>query len=65
MGTENLDPAEVADRDGWKTISAVTNNRIHTINGDMINQPGPRQVDALEILAKIIHPEIFGNYAEQ
>jgi len=64
MGTENLNPAEVAERDGWSTVSAVTNNRIHTINGDMINQPGPRQVDALEILAKIIHPEIFGTYTE-
>jgi iron complex transport system substrate-binding protein len=64
MGTENLNPAEVASRPGWSTVNAVTTSRIYTINGDMINQPGPRQVDALEILAKIIHPEIFGTYTE-
>ena len=54
--------ADVANRPGWNTINAVKNNVMYTINGDMINQPGPRQVDALEILAKIIHPEIFGSY---
>lgn len=54
--------ADVANRPGWNTITAIQNNAMYTINGDMINQPGPRQVDALEILAKIIHPEIFGNY---
>jgi ABC-type Fe3+-hydroxamate transport system substrate-binding protein len=35
---------------------------MYAVNGDIIDEPGPRQVDTLEILAKIIHPEIFGNY---
>jgi iron complex transport system substrate-binding protein len=52
----------VASRPGWNTISAVQNNRLYTINGDMIDEPGPRQVDALELIAQMLHPEIFGNY---
>ncbi len=55
----------VAQRPGWSSITAIKNNALYTIDGDMINQPAPRQVDALEALAKIIHPEIFGNYTNQ
>jgi iron complex transport system substrate-binding protein len=56
--------ADVANRPGWNTINAIKNQQMYTINADMINQPAPRQVDALEALAKIIHPEIFGNYTQ-
>ncbi len=52
----------VAAREGWNTIGAVVNQKLYTVNGDIIDEPGPRQVDSLEILAKIIHPEIFGSY---
>ena len=67
MGETNFwgDFPTVAARPGWSSITAVKNNAFYTINGDMINQPAPRQVDALEALAKIIHPEIFGNYTNQ
>jgi iron complex transport system substrate-binding protein len=54
----------VAGRPGWSSISAVANNKLYTVSGDIIDEPGPRQVDSLEILAKIIHPEIFGNYID-
>ncbi len=56
--------ADVSARPGWNAIAAIKNQKMYTVNADMINQPGPRQVDALEALAKIIHPEIFGNYTE-
>ncbi len=66
MGVDNFwgNYTAVAQRDGWSSINAVKNQKMYTILGDIINQPGPRQVDALEILAKIIHPEIFGNYTD-
>lgn len=64
MGVESFwgDFPTVANRPGWSSIGAVKNNKMYAVNGDIIDEPGPRQVDALEILAKIIHPEIFGNY---
>lgn len=51
----------IASRAGWSSINAVKNNKIYQIDDDIFSRPGPRLVDALEQLAKIIHPEIFGN----
>jgi iron complex transport system substrate-binding protein len=39
--------------------SARQNNRVYSINMDIISRPGPRIVDALEEFAHIIHPELF------
>jgi iron complex transport system substrate-binding protein len=50
----------VKNRAGWDLISAVQNDDIYEINADIISRSGPRLVDALEIMAKMIHPEIFG-----
>jgi iron complex transport system substrate-binding protein len=50
----------VASRPGWDTITAVQNNALYEINADIISRNGPRLVDALEILAQMVHPEIFG-----
>lgn len=44
-----------------KDVDARINNRVYEINTDLIGRPGPRIVDALEQLAKMIHPEIFGS----
>ena len=50
---------QVKARPGWNAISAVQNDRLYTIDTDIISRPGPRIVDALETLAEIIHPELF------
>jgi len=50
----------VKSRPGWDAINAVKNDAIYEINADIISRSGPRLVDALEQLAKMIHPEIFG-----
>lgn len=44
-----------------KDVDARISNRIYEINTDLIGRPGPRIVEALEQLAKMIHPEIFGS----
>lgn len=40
-------------------IDARINGRVYEINTDLVGRPGPRMVDGLEQLAKMIHPEIF------
>lgn len=50
---------QVATRAGWESLSAVKNNSIYAFNDDTASRPGPRMVDALEELAKLIHPELF------
>ena len=53
---------DVTNRPGWDEIPAISNSKIYTVLGDIIDEPGPRQIDSLELLAKIIHPERFGEY---
>ena len=50
---------EIAKRPGWEVITAIKNDRIYIVNEDLLYKPGPRIVDGLENLAKIIHPELF------
>lgn len=42
------------------SLSAVKNNKVYSINPDIFNRGGPRVVEALDTLAKMLHPEIFG-----
>lgn len=39
---------------------ARQNDRVYGIDGDIISRAGPRVIQALELLARMIHPEIFG-----
>ena len=41
-------------------VDARRNNRVYPIELDLIGRPGPRIVQGLELMAKMIHPEIFG-----
>jgi len=42
-------------------LDALVNGRVYGINADLTNQPIPRIVDGLELMAKMIHPELFGS----
>jgi iron complex transport system substrate-binding protein len=53
------DPAQVYQRTGWSVISAVKNHRIYLLNSDESQRAGPRLVDALEQLARLLHPSLF------
>jgi len=50
---------DIKSRTGWDKVGAVQNNKIYTIDDDIISRAGPRIVDALEQLAKLIHPDLF------
>ena len=39
---------------------AALNKRVYGINGDFLSRPGPRLVDGLEQMARVLHPEVFG-----
>jgi iron complex transport system substrate-binding protein len=50
----------VEGRPGWDSIAAVQDDALYEIDADIISRTGPRIVDALEEIAKMVHPEIFG-----
>jgi len=39
--------------------AARVNDRIYTVEADLVSRPGPRIIDALEEFARFIHPELF------
>lgn len=42
---------------GWKVLPAVLSGRVHYLDADVMSRPGPRSVDALEMLVSVFHPE--------
>lgn len=45
---------------GWKNLRAVKNRQVYLTDGNRyFNRRGPRLVESLEILAEILHPDIF------
>jgi len=49
----------VEERPGWGVMTAVKEGAIYPIDDTVVSRPGPRIVDGLEELARIIHPELF------
>ncbi|NHC38135.1 cobalamin-binding protein [Scytonema millei] len=50
----------LTQRPEWQHLRAVKSGRVYATDGNAyFNRPGPRLVDSLEILAEILHPEIF------
>jgi len=49
----------VAARAGWDAIAAVQNDRVYPFDDNLLSRPGPRMVDGLEALAKLLHPSEF------
>lgn len=58
---ENLPFEFVVAESRLKGVAACRDNRVYQIDSDLTNRPGPRIVDGLEELARMIHPEIFGS----
>jgi len=49
-------------RDRWDRLAnlpAVRAGRVHSVDGSVLHRYGPRIVDGLEQLARVIHPEAF------
>lgn len=51
--------AEALARPAWQGISAYRSGRVHELHPDLLVRPGPRLVQGLEELAKLLHPEAF------
>jgi iron complex transport system substrate-binding protein len=49
---------ELDDIPDWHTLRAVREGRFYPVDGSSyFNRPGPRVVDGVELLARLIHPE--------
>lgn len=56
---DKLIAEQLAARPGWDQIDAVKNKKIFLIDGNISSRSGPRIVDALEIIAQSLYPDLF------
>jgi iron complex transport system substrate-binding protein len=52
-------PESVGQRAGWEGLEAVKSGAVYPFDDNLASRPGPRLVDGLEALAKLLHPELF------
>ena len=50
---------DVKARPGWSSISAIHNDRIIVVNGDLFAEAGPRIAEQIAVAAKAFYPELF------
>jgi iron complex transport system substrate-binding protein len=52
--------AELRGRAGWRNLEAVREERVIVL-GEIVARPAPRLVDAIEQLARVLHPASFAD----
>jgi iron complex transport system substrate-binding protein len=59
-GVERLvERDRIMSRRGWEILSAVQTGRVYVVEEDPFGRPGPRLMEGLERVARILHPELF------
>ena len=52
---------QLSNRHGWTELPAVRQNQVYAVDANSyFARPGPRIVDGVELLAHLIHPQVFG-----
>ena len=54
-------PEMVLRRPGWERVTAIRRRAIHAVDGNLVSRPGPRIVEGLEALARMLHPDRFAD----
>jgi len=49
----------IKSKPGFEEISAMVNDRVELMEPNIMSRPGARIIDALELLAKELHPDLF------
>jgi iron complex transport system substrate-binding protein len=52
-------PDNQEPNDAFKNSPAAKNGRVYKVDADLLSRPGPRLIDAMEQMAKMLHPERF------
>jgi iron complex transport system substrate-binding protein len=62
VGRTAEDVPLLSKNEGWRSIAAVRAGAVYATDGSAyFSRPGPRLVDGLELLSRMIHPEVFGS----
>ena len=50
---------DVRARSGWDSLKAVQSGNLFVFDDNLVSRPGPRLVDGLEAMAKLLHPDLI------
>lgn len=53
------DAENLVDRPGWEELTAVADDRVYLLDGEMSSRHGPRFVRTFELLAEILYPDSY------
>ena len=53
-------PAALAGLPGWAGLTAVKTGRVYQVDPDVVSRPGPRIAEAVETVAALLYPNLFG-----
>ncbi len=45
---------KITEREGWKDLKAVKNNKVFVIDDSLLNRPGPRLIEGAKLLSSLI-----------
>ncbi len=52
-------PDSLKQRTGWAGLAAIQKGQVYPFDDNLVSRPGPRLVDGLEALARLLHPGVF------
>jgi iron complex transport system substrate-binding protein len=53
------DAATLAKRPGYSSLAAVSSGKVYSLDDNLVSRPGPRIIEGIRQIAKILHPEVF------
>ncbi len=53
------DVEEIKETEGYKELQAIKKDNLKVIDANIVSRPGPRLSEALEEVAKALHPDLF------
>jgi iron complex transport system substrate-binding protein len=60
QGPMNRSPEDIYARPYFQELQAVKTRRVLVVSESLYSRPGPRSAEAVEELARFLHPEVFG-----
>lgn len=60
-----LEMAQLASLPGWWSLPAMRTGHLYVCNHSLFTIPGPRLVEGIELMSRILHPSVAGKYCKR
>ncbi len=60
QGAMNRSPEDIYQRPYFQELRAVKDRRVLVVEESLFSRPGPRSAEAVELLARFLHPHVWG-----